>query len=266
MMFDFDTDRPVFARNYEDLGNGLGRVEIGHIQVKVPHHPFWVKFAAGHEPETERVYRKLVHEGSIVLDIGAWIGSTILFGLACDAEKIIALEPNPQSFAAIESMLALNPELQQKVLVHEKAVSSCQQVLSMGMVEGETDTSTSGLGGNDFEVQATTIPRLLEGLDIGRIDLIKIDIEGAEVLLSDALAELGKIHRRNIHLSIHVPFFPEYGDTQRFIDSLREFQVYDDRGDKLDHDEFRHRILSTEPNPMWGTRHGNFFEVVLIPG
>lgn len=266
MTFDFSTDNPEFERSYEKLANGLCVVRLGDIEARTLDHRFWNRFADGWEPETERIYRKLVKPGSTVLDIGAWIGSTILFALACGAEKIIAIEPNPHSFAALESLCGLNPDLAHRIILENVAVSDREGVLAMGLAEGEDDTSTSGLAGNDFEIEATTLPHLLSRLDPGPIDLVKIDIEGAEILLGDDLERFSRISGQSVHLSIHVPFFPGDGDVNHFIDSLGRFSIYDDRGEQLSHRTFADRILSRESHPAWGTRHGNFFEVLLIPG
>lgn len=82
-------------RQYELPNEKLGKVSIDDLELLVPNHPFWSKFADGWEPDTERIFRSLLGPGSIVLDIGAWIGPTIVFALSSGASKIIALEPNP---------------------------------------------------------------------------------------------------------------------------------------------------------------------------
>ena len=264
MPFNFNTDVPVFNRTYQQLENGLGIVSIGDIQASVVHDKFWIKFAQGWEPETERIYRKLVKPGSVVLDIGAWIGSTILFALACGAEKVVALEPNPDSYAVILRFLELNPEYASKIQLTNRALSYQDEIISMGLAEGENDTSTSGLAGDDFEVQATTLETIVNDYNLGEIDLIKIDIEGAEVLLSETLEKLSKKPSQIIHLSVHVTFFPEDIDKSAFVKSLENFSIYDDRGSELSQTEFESRIMTSESHPQWGTKHGNFFEVLLI--
>ncbi len=266
MTFDFSTDVPAFDRSYAKLDDDLCRVRVGDVEATLQHDRFWEKFANGWEPETERIYRKLVAPGSTVLDIGAWIGSTILFALACGADKVIAVEPNPGSFSALVALTELNPDLAHRIHLEHVAVSNREGVLTMGLADGEDDTSTSGLAGNDFEVQSTTLPLLLSRHNPGPIDLVKIDIEGAEVLLAHDLERFSKIPGQSVHLSIHVPFFPQAADIDSFIDALRDFQIYDDRGDQLAHREFAARILSSESHPHWGTQHGNFFEVLMISG
>lgn len=264
MSFSFDTDVPKFFRSYDQLDSETGLVCIGNVEAKVIHDAFWIKFAAGWEPETERIYRKLVAPGSTVLDVGAWIGSTILFALACGAEKIVALEPNPDSFNTIKKLIELNPMYAEKITLTNHAVSNRREVLSMGLAEGESDTSTSGIAGNDFKVDAITLGDVIAKYRLDNLDLVKIDIEGAEVFLFDALVDLSAKPDQKVHLSVHVSFFPKDANKQAFVNSLAGFRIYDDRGEELSHLEFQNRVLSNDSHPDWGTKHGNFFEVLLL--
>lgn len=264
MTFNFENSAPPLVRKYQQIDDLIGKVSLGEIEAFVEHDPFWPKFAQGWEPETERIYRKLVSPGSTVLDIGAWIGSTILFALACGAEKIVAMEPNPESHKTIRHFMDMNPDLSHRIFLTSRAISDKEEKLTMGLAENESDTSTSGIAGNDFEVEATTLPIIKKEYDLTQLDLVKIDIEGAEVFLAPALRSLSDIPGQFVHLSIHVSFFPKEADRIKFIESLVNFEIYDDRGQSLDFDEFKSRILSSESHPSWGTKHGNFFEVLLI--
>jgi hypothetical protein len=139
----------------------------------------------------------------------------------------------------------------------------------MGLAAGEEDTSMFGIrrqGHQDRNVQvsATPLHQLMKDYELGEIDLIKIDIEGAEVMLSKDLEILSRRQQPCIHLSIHVPFFPQTGDKPAFAKSLEDFVVYDDRGDLLEHGQLRNRILCETMHPAWGTQHGNFFELLLL--
>ncbi len=265
----------MFKRAYIQHDNHSGTVTLDDIQMRVVHHDFWYKFAQGWEPDTERIYREYVQSGATVLDIGAWIGSTIIFALACGAQKIIAFEPNPDSFAVLQRLIERNPQYAARVTLVNQAVGASVGRLSMGLAYGENDTSTSGIVGDDFTVETTTIPLIRSQYNLSEIDLIKIDIEGAELYLADALAELGGAavgsaghNGQVVHLSVHVPFFPQHGDSEgdvkKFIAAMAGFAIADDRGAFLSQDEFAARILSTQKHPPWGTQHGNFFEVVLV--
>ena len=254
------------SRHYRLLDDKLGVITLDGSTFRVPHDPFWKRFADGWEPESARLYESAVNRGSVVVDIGAWIGPTILFALARGAARIVALEPNPKSFSALERLVALNPGTESRITLVNAALSECEGSLTMGMPADDDDSSRFGLGGVGVEVRSTTLSRLLEETAVGVPDLVKIDIEGAEVLLSEDLAELSRRRGQVVHLSIHVPLFPEAADRGAFADCLGGFSAYDDRGEWLSTEALRERITSNESHPSWGTRHGNYFELILIGG
>ena len=254
----------LFDRDYNSLGDGLAEITIGNLTVAAPDHPFWQKFADGWEPDTERVYQYAVSPGSTVLDIGGWIGPTLLFALACGAEKIITLEPNPESYAAIKALLNLNLAAQKKITLLNQAISNKSSSLKMGLVAGESDTSTFGIQGDTIEIQTTTIAKLMDQFNLEQIDLIKIDIEGAEALLAEDFEKLSHRPGQKIHLSIHVPFFPDTSNKYQLAESFKDFTIFDDRGEQLNHRALTSRLTSKQTHPEWGTKHGNFFEVLLV--
>ncbi len=251
-------------RQYELLNEKLGKVSIDDLELLVPNHPFWSKFADGWEPDTERIYRSLLGPGSVVLDIGAWIGPTIVFALSSGASKIIALEPNPSSYRRLEEILEQNPSITERVTLVNRALHTTPGKLKMGLAKGETDTSMFGITGSDYEVETISLEALLQEHQLDKIDLVKIDIEGAEAFLNEELEQLSRQPDQAVHLSVHVPFFPEEIDKNRFADSFSNYKIYDDRGEKLSTQLLRHRLLSKDSHPHWGTQHGNFFELLLL--
>ena len=251
-------------RQYQTLDNQTGEVSLDGSTFRVPHDSFWPRFARGWEPESARLYESTVAPGSVVLDIGAWIGPTILFALARGAERIIALEPNPESFSALERLLSLNPELASRVTLVNAALSNSPGNLSMGMPMDDDDSSRFGLGGKGIEVRSVTLPQLMGEVSVTAPDLVKIDIEGAEALLARDLESLSRRRGQVVHLSVHVPLFPLDVDRDLFASSLAGFIAYDDRGEALSTEELRRRITSEDSHPFWGTRHGNYFELILI--
>ena len=128
--------------------------------------------------------------------------------------------------------------------------------------DGETDTSTSGLGGSEFTATAITLEQFLADHPPGRMSLVKIDIEGAEALLAKDLFLLAG---QPVHLSMHVPLFPERADVPALVGALSRFDAFDDRGQHLEAGELAERITAHASHPPWGSRHGNYFEVLLVP-
>ena len=264
----FNSDFTIFNRKYVPKANGQARVSIGELSVTVIDDPFWQKFAQGWEPDTLRIYQSCLKQGATVVDIGAWIGPTLLFALACGAEHIYAIEPNPASFEKLKSLVDLNPRLADRITLINKAVSEQTGMVNMALAVNEEDTSMFGIRtgepqGRNVEVESSPLIELIDAHEIDKFDLIKIDIEGAEVMLHRDLEILSRRQCQCIHLSVHVPFFHERSDIQAFAGSLKNYTVYDDRGDLLQFEEVKFRLLSESSHPPWGTRHGNFFELLL---
>ncbi len=65
-------------------------------------------------------------------------------------------------------------------------------------------------GGDGVAVLVMDIFSLIEFWGIEKIDLLKMDVEGAEFDLVPSLLALLPTIKPAIHLSLHAPFFPSY--------------------------------------------------------
>src|SRR5262245_62069367 len=62
---------------------------------------YWDRVAAGDwEPQTLRAIRRFLVPGTDCIDIGAWIGPTVLYE-ACIAGRVHAFEPDPVAYAEL---------------------------------------------------------------------------------------------------------------------------------------------------------------------
>lgn len=121
---------------------------------------------------------KYLPENATILDIGANIGShTIYWALERKAKKIYSFEPLPDTFAILKTNIVLN-DLQNKV-----------EIFNIGLSDVECTTNISNyhesnIGGTSFAKtnNGKFHFKSLDSLNIkDKIDLIKIDVEGAEV-------------------------------------------------------------------------------------
>lgn len=156
------------------------------------------------EPHVTREIRALLKPGTVFVDIGANVGYFSLLAAACVGERgrVIAIEANPDNCDLIRQGVRANNF--NNVLVYPYAVAEKEQEFILGV-----DGSNSGIiemGSNIDEVglhiQAVTGDSLLK--DQPRIDLIKIDIEGAEWRALRGMREVIVRHRP----VIFTEFFP----------------------------------------------------------
>jgi FkbM family methyltransferase len=161
----------------------------------------------------------------LIIDAGANIGAFTLYALqAAPQARVVAIEPAPDSCSRVRSMLRAH-HLESRCTLHEAALTG-----SAGETTIELNTGSqfrrSGRGGQ--RVVATTLDRVIP--DEKTVDLLKMDIEGAEyeVLQSVAPETMGRIRR--IVLEFH-PDAPYQKATDPLVANGFELAVCRDDGE-----------------------------------
>jgi len=111
--------------------------------------------------------------GWTVLDCGANVGLFSLF--LKDAERIVAVEPNPDVCARLRRNLDANGV---DATVIESAVSDLDGTVKMDF---GGPSVLSGIGASGSDVRCASLDALLEETGIGSVDLLKLDVEGHEI-------------------------------------------------------------------------------------
>lgn len=108
-----------------------------------------------------------------MIDAGAYIGDTSAYFLSRFPRlKLVALEPNPPAFLMTKQNLAPYGD---RAILLPKALSVTEQSLRFGGGFGGASIQPTGV-----EVEATSIPALLEKFAIPRLGILKMDVEGEE--------------------------------------------------------------------------------------
>jgi FkbM family methyltransferase len=119
-----------------------------------------------------------------VVDIGANVGIIALRlaqDIGANRTTVYAIEPSRKTFAVLEDNLALNPTLDIKPL--RLAISDHDGTVSLTS-DGGTGNHLVSVGSTQSErVKASTFSTMKRNEHIDRIDGIKIDVEGAELLV-----------------------------------------------------------------------------------
>jgi FkbM family methyltransferase len=139
-----------------------------------------------YEESTVEVVQAILGAGETAVDVGANIGlySMLFSHLVGDSGRIIAFEPMPFAAARLREHVALNGL--RNIDVRELAVGSRSGSCEF-FIGPKHHTSISSVtpiaGAEQITVPCTTLDEALS--DVGRVTLLKIDVEGAE---ADVLA------------------------------------------------------------------------------
>ncbi len=202
------------------------------------HSKFWRKASAGDwEPETFAVLDQFLSPEDDYLDIGAWIGPTVLYG-ARKARHVFCFEPDPTAFRHLAWNLDLNDI--HNVSAFGVALSDQFGVARMASTRGEPGDSTSSLlhdAAHGTDALTIAWEQFQAVQDLSRVSLVKMDIEGAEFFVLPTLLDWLKQKRPALFLSLHAPLLQEADRRSRMeglLDSLRFYShLCDENGQPL---------------------------------
>ncbi|HEX8390710.1 MAG TPA: FkbM family methyltransferase [Longimicrobium sp.] len=135
--------------------------------------------------ETAMVLRTLPR-GGVFVDVGANLGYFVLVAAAAVGAggRVVALEPDPRMAGELEENVRRN-RLGQVAVVRAAASDRTGTAALSGYAEEGGNFGTSTLlpdgGTNVFEVPCAPLDDLLDAQGVGAVDLVKVDVEGAEL-------------------------------------------------------------------------------------
>jgi FkbM family methyltransferase len=125
--------------------------------------------------------QKIVKPGDVVLDVGANIGTDTKRSLLLGAAMVVAIEPEPLTLECLRRNLAA--EIRDgRVAVVPKGAWDREDTLTLHVDEANAGGSSFlwPTGGPAVLVPLATIDSMVAELKLPKVDVIKMDIEGAE--------------------------------------------------------------------------------------
>lgn len=161
------------------------QIRLGNIEPKIQIRDNCGDMFIFHEVLKDKIYRIksgiLNSSPKTIFDFGANIGLTsLVFAAQFPKAKIIAVEPNPDSAEILKNNVAC---LGKKIHVWEAAVSSFKGTAKLNLAAEAYNSSLVRQTAKSVEVQVVRVSDILTAEKINCIDILKIDIEGAEQML-----------------------------------------------------------------------------------
>jgi FkbM family methyltransferase len=179
---------PVHTR----LGNGM------KIKVHACDHVGGEILRSGYyEPRTVRLIQSLAKPGMVFVDVGAHVGqyTLIVSEAVTSTGSVHAFEPDPETYGWLRHNIECNRLT--NVFTNQLALADVSGTLDFYLSDVSDIGANSlqqprGFDGRVCKVGCTTLDEYMRSQGITRVDLMKIDVEGAELAMlkgSSALLE-----------------------------------------------------------------------------
>lgn len=165
--------------------------------------PGWV-YTKEYLLEVIKRHSYLPAEGDVVVDVGAGVGEeTIIFStLVGDAGKVYSIEAHPKTNEALCYLVKTNHL--QNVVTSSFALSDNSGTVEIEDTENSLANSILGVssGAKTFLVKSETFDEFIERNNIQTVDLLKMNVEGAEQLIIKGMQRhIGRVKR--VAISCH---------------------------------------------------------------
>lgn len=171
-------------------------------------------------PVTETMM-DFVGAGMVAVDVGAHLGyySMLLSDLVGPQGRVISVEPNPKLGALLDRSISVNGFDARTRRLGNAVAARAGDKVTLQVPHGYSQNASVLWGGDErsqgFDVTTTTLDAIIGD---GRIDFIKIDVEGSEKLVWEGMQG---ILARKQPLAIVLEFNPDrFADPRGFLDEI----------------------------------------------
>ena len=157
------------------------------------------------EPATEKYFCSILKEDMNVVDVGANIGVYTLHALAAGC-NVYSYEPTPKTYKILNDNIGINGfEPTGKARTYNVAVSDTDGDAQFNIFDtsGHNSMFSEGESTNVIHVKTVCLDNHLRSLE--RVDVVKVDVEGAEALVLKGMKD---IIARNPDIIIIMEFAP----------------------------------------------------------
>ena len=165
-----------------------------------------------YEPELQAAVRHFVKPGMVIYDVGANIGYISLLFADCigPSGQVVSFEPLPANQVRLEQNVAAN-HLSERVFCIRAAVTDQQRTVRFLVHESTSMGKVDGSAGRQEEYRQTieipgiSLDDFIFETDFPAPQVVKMDIEGGEVMAVHGMRQLLKNTRPILLIELHGP-------------------------------------------------------------
>jgi FkbM family methyltransferase len=153
-----------------------------------------------------------VKPGDVVLDCGANVGVYTRAAVENGAKVVVAIEPAPENLECLRRNFGKETS-EGRVIIYPKGVWDKDEILTLNVNKSSSAADSFVIQSKDSvpgeKLPLTTIDNLVAELKLGKVDLIKMDIEGAEPrALEGGRRTISRFRPRLAMSTYHAPDHP----------------------------------------------------------
>lgn len=163
---------------------------------------FWSVWADGQwEGPSFEALDRLLPEGGVFLDVGAWVGPYSLWAATAREARVWAMEPDPEALRYLRANIAANGLTGRVTVIPAAAAVESGEVDLWSVREwGASTSSMTAKQGERMTVAAVSLAGFVESV---KPDLVKMDIEGGEALVFPAVESFLRARGTPVLFSTH---------------------------------------------------------------
>lgn len=218
----------------------------------------WLRHFYKYEKDVEKTIGDILGKGDVFIDIGANVGyfSVIVSRIVGENGKVYALEAIPKLCGLLSESIAIN-DIKNINVLNNAVYSENKKILFHRMKNSAFSyISRDNTSDGTIEVNAVTLDSLID--KVGKVDVIKIDVEGAEMNVLLGGKNLISRYKPKIIMEVANWSLQRFNYSSKDILSfLRNigYKAYDLKGNLIESD----RIASDSVNILF------VFDELLVP-
>jgi len=137
------------------------------------------------------IYRRMIGEGAIVIDVGANIGAHSLVIAKCvgPGGRVVAIEPTAYACQRLSEQIGLNPNYAPRITMVQAMLMGTKQAPLVDLVESSWPLEDSddahpqhaGIAKPTTGAKVSTVDDIVLDLQLPAVNFIKIDVDGYEI-------------------------------------------------------------------------------------